>query len=55
MLNQLFCHTLTPKIGDDYNILNIAKDILVRMGPDKEEFSVFNLILGGDHCVLCVR
>jgi hypothetical protein len=35
MLNQLLCCTLTPKIGDNYNISNIAKDILVRMAPGK--------------------
>jgi hypothetical protein len=44
MLNQLFQYTLTPKIGDNYNISNIAKDIVVRMGPDGEEFSVFDFI-----------
>jgi hypothetical protein len=25
MLNQLFRYTLTPKIGDNYNISNVAK------------------------------
>jgi hypothetical protein len=44
MLNQLFRYTLTPKIGDNYNISNIAKEILVRMAPRKEDFSVFNFI-----------
>jgi hypothetical protein len=44
MLNQLFLYTLTPKIGDNYNISNIAKDILVRMAPGKEKFSVFDFI-----------
>jgi hypothetical protein len=44
MLNQLFLYTLTPKIGDNYNISNIAKDILVRMAPGKEDFSVFDFI-----------
>jgi hypothetical protein len=44
MLNQLFCYTLTPKIGDNYDISNIAKDILVRMAPGKEDFSVFDFI-----------
>jgi hypothetical protein len=44
MLNQLFCYTLTPKIGDNYNISNVAKDIFVRMAPGKENFSVFNFI-----------
>jgi hypothetical protein len=44
MLNQLFQYTLTPKIGDNYNISNIAKDVLVRMGPDREAFSVFDFI-----------
>jgi hypothetical protein len=28
MLNQLFRYTLTPKISDNYNISNIAKEIL---------------------------
>jgi hypothetical protein len=42
MLNQLFCYTLTPKIGDNYNISNKAKDILVRMALGKEDFSVFD-------------
>jgi hypothetical protein len=44
MLNQLFCYTLTPKIGDNYNISNVAKEILVRMAPGKEAFSVFDFI-----------
>jgi hypothetical protein len=44
MLNQLSRYTLTPKIGDNYNISNIAKDILVRMAPGKEKFSVFDFI-----------
>jgi hypothetical protein len=44
MLNQLFRYTLTPKIGDNYNISNIAKDILVRMALGKESFSVFDFI-----------
>jgi hypothetical protein len=42
--NQLFCYTLTPKIGDNYNISNVAKEILVRMAPGKEAFSVFDFI-----------
>jgi hypothetical protein len=44
MLNQLFRYTLTPKIGDNYNISNVAKDVLVRMAPGKEDFSVFDFI-----------
>jgi hypothetical protein len=44
MLNQLFRYTMTPKIGDNYNISNITKDLLVRMGPDQEAFSVFDFI-----------
>jgi hypothetical protein len=36
MLNQLFRYTLTPKINDNYNISNIAKDILVRMALGKK-------------------
>jgi hypothetical protein len=44
MLNQLFCYTLTPKIGDNTNISNVAKEILVRMAPGKEDFSIFDFI-----------
>jgi hypothetical protein len=44
MFNQFFRCTLTLKIGDNYNISNIAKDILVRMAPGKEKFSVFDFI-----------
>jgi hypothetical protein len=44
MLNQLYHYTLTPKIGDNYNISNIAKDILVRMALRKEDFSIFDFI-----------
>jgi hypothetical protein len=44
MLNQLFCYTLTPKIGDNTNISNVAKEILVRMAPGKEAFSIFDFI-----------
>jgi hypothetical protein len=51
MLNQLFRYTLTLKIGDNYNISNIAKDIVVRMGSDSEEFSVFNVIL--EEIIVC--
>jgi hypothetical protein len=43
MLNQLFRYTLTPKIGDN-TISNVAKEILVRMAPGKEAFSVFDFI-----------
>jgi hypothetical protein len=28
ILNQLFCYTMTPKIGDNYNISNITKELL---------------------------
>jgi hypothetical protein len=44
MLNQLFLYTLTRKIGDNTNISNVAKEILVRMAPGKEDFSIFNFI-----------
>jgi hypothetical protein len=44
MLNQLFRYTLTPKIGDNTNISNVAKEILVRMAPGKEAFSIFDFI-----------
>jgi hypothetical protein len=44
MLNQLFCYTLTPKIGDNTNISNVAKEILVRMALGKEAFSIFDFI-----------
>jgi hypothetical protein len=34
MLNQLFRYTLTPKIGDNTNISNVVKEIIVRIeGP----------------------
>jgi hypothetical protein len=32
----------------------VAKEILVKMAPGKEDFSIFNFILGGNHCVFCV-
>jgi hypothetical protein len=38
MLNQLFRYTLTPKIGNNYNISNVAKEILVRMAPGERSF-----------------
>jgi hypothetical protein len=44
MLNQLFRYTLTPKIGDNTNISNVAKEILVWMAPGKEDFSIFDFI-----------
>jgi hypothetical protein len=44
MLNQLFRYTLTPKIGDNYSIANIARDVLIRMGQDHEPFIVFDFI-----------
>jgi hypothetical protein len=44
MLNQLFCYTLTPKIGENTNFSNVAKEILVRMAPGKEAFSIFDFI-----------
>jgi hypothetical protein len=44
MLNQLFRYTLTPKIGDNTNISNVAKEILVSMAPGKEDFSIFDFI-----------
>jgi hypothetical protein len=31
MLNQLFRYTLNPKSGDNYNISNIVKDILLNV------------------------
>jgi hypothetical protein len=53
MLNQLFRYTLTPEIGDNYDISNIAKYILVRMAPGKENFSVFDFIWGRSLCAQC--
>jgi hypothetical protein len=44
MLNQLFRYTLSLKIGDNTNISNVAKEILVRMAPGKEDFSIFDFI-----------
>jgi hypothetical protein len=39
MLNQLFRYTLTPKIGDNTNISNVAKEILVSMAPGKKNLA----------------
>jgi hypothetical protein len=44
LLNQLFRYTLCPKSGDSNNISNISKNLLVRMAPNKNEFSVFDFI-----------
>jgi hypothetical protein len=40
MLNKLFLYILTHKIGDNTNISNKAKEILVRITPGKGAFSV---------------
>lgn len=44
LLNQLFWYTLYPKGGDLDNISNMSKNLLARMAPRKEEFSMFDLI-----------
>jgi hypothetical protein len=44
LLNQLFCYTLCPKSGDSDNISNMSKNLLARMAPNKNEFSVFDFI-----------
>jgi hypothetical protein len=44
MLNNLFRYTLSPKMGDNYNISNMAKNLLVRMALEQLDFSVFDFI-----------
>jgi hypothetical protein len=44
LLNQLFRYTLCPKSGDSDNISNMSKNLLARMAPNKNEFSVFDFI-----------
>jgi uncharacterized protein YozE (UPF0346 family) len=45
MFNQLFRYTLSPnKMGNNYNISTITKNLLVRMAPYQEHFSVFDFI-----------
>jgi len=43
-LNQLFRYTMTPKSGDENNVSNMTKNLLARMDPNQEEFSVFDFI-----------
>jgi hypothetical protein len=44
LLNQLFHYTLCPKGGDSDNISNMFKNLLARMAPNQNEFSVFDFI-----------
>jgi hypothetical protein len=44
LLNQLFHYTLCPKRGDSDNISNMSKNLLARMAPNKNEFSIFDFI-----------
>jgi hypothetical protein len=44
LLNQLFCYTLCSKSGDSDNISNMSKNLLARMAPNKNEFSIFDFI-----------
>jgi hypothetical protein len=44
LLNQLFRYTLCPKSGDSDNIFNMSKNLLARMAPNKNEFSIFDFI-----------
>jgi hypothetical protein len=44
LLNQLFRYTLCPKSGDSNNISNMSKNLLARMTPNKNKFSVFDFI-----------
>jgi hypothetical protein len=52
LLNQLFRYTLCPKTGDSDNISNMFKNLLARMAPNTNEFSVFASHLGGNHHML---
>jgi hypothetical protein len=44
LLNQLFRYTLCPKSGDSDNISNMSKNLLARLAPNKNEFSMFDFI-----------
>lgn len=44
LLNQFIRKTLSPKVGDQTNISNIAKNLLLRLSPGQPDFSVFDFI-----------
>jgi hypothetical protein len=44
LINQFIRYTLCPKSGDSDNISNMSKNLLARMAPNMNEFSVFNFI-----------
>jgi hypothetical protein len=44
LLNQLFLYTLCPKSGDSNNISNMSKNLLARMAPNQNKFSVYKFI-----------
>jgi hypothetical protein len=44
MLNNLLRYIMSPKMGGNYNISNIANNFLVRMAPAQEDFTVFDFI-----------
>jgi hypothetical protein len=44
LLNQLFRYILCSKGGDSDNISNMSKNLIVRMAPNQNEFSVFYFI-----------
>lgn len=52
MLNQLFFYTVCPKVGDVDNVSNISKNLLARMTPNMNEFSVFDLIW--EEIIMCL-
>jgi hypothetical protein len=51
LLSQLFRYTLCPKSGDSDNISNMSKNLLARMAPNKNEFSVFYFIC--EEIIIC--
>jgi hypothetical protein len=51
LLNQLLRYPLCPKGGDSDNISNMSKNLIVRMAPNQNEFSVFNFIC--EEIIIC--
>ena len=44
MINQMLLYTLSPKMGDQNNISNIAKNLLLRISPGQADFCIFDFI-----------
>jgi uncharacterized protein YozE (UPF0346 family) len=52
LLNQLFRYTLYPKVGDSDNISNMSNNLIARMAPNQDEFSVFDFIW--EEIIICL-